>query len=101
MRLRSIESRVANLERLVGRKVAEKSTDFGRQVTLWLIRNDEYRLLARQIFERCCESEEAATGESFDAVITPEERERLWRLIQEGEAAVRADPLSANHKRKG
>ena len=96
MRLRSVESRVANLERLLGRKVDEKSTDLGRQVTLCLIRNDEYRLLTRQIFERCCESEEAVTSQSFDAVISAEERERLCRLLEEGDSAVRADLSSAN-----
>jgi hypothetical protein len=100
MRLHSVESRVANLERLLGRKVSENSTDFERQVTVWLIRNDEYRLLAQQIFERCYESEEAVTSQSFDSVVSPEERERLHRLIQEGEAAVRADLSSGNQKCK-
>ena len=97
MRVR-LAARVGELERLSGRHIDEKANDFDRQVTVWLIANDEYRRLATEIFERCCESEEAVTGESFDAVITAEERERLSRLIQEGEAAVRADPLVRKSK---
>jgi len=90
MRLR-LATRVATLERALGRKVDEKSTEFGRQVTVWLIRNDEYRRLAQQIFERCCETEDAAARKSFDAVMTREEGECLRRLIEQGEDAVRAD----------
>ena len=91
MRMRNIESRVANLERLIGRKVHEKSTEFDRQVTHWLFRNHEYRRLAGEIFERMCEAEQPETEELFQAVVTAEERDRIRRLTAEAQAFVRAE----------
>ena len=101
MRLRNIECRVANLEQLLGRKVHEQSTDFDRQVTVWLIQNDEYRRLAQQIFERGCESEQPVTSESFNAIITTDERQRMRQLTEEAEVSVRAELSSADRPHGG
>ena len=89
--MRNIGSRVANLERLLGRKVHEKSTEFDIQVNHWLHRNHEYSRLAAEIFERMCEAEEPGTEELFQAVVTAEERDCIRRLTAEAEAFVRAE----------
>ena len=91
MRIRNIQSRVANLERLLGRQVHEKSTEFDLKITHWLVRNHEYRRLAGEIFERMCEAEKPASQELFQAVITTEEHDCIRRLTAEAEAFIRAE----------
>ena len=91
MRIRNIQSRVANLEQLLGRKGDEKSTEFNLKVSHWLVRNHEYRSLAGEIFERMCETEQPGTQKLFEAVITVEERDRIRRLTAEAEASIRAE----------
>ena len=91
MRIRNLQSRVANLEQLLGRKVHEKSTEVDLRVTHWLVRNHEYRRLAGEIFERMCETEQPGTQELFEAVISVEERDHIRLLTAEAEAFIRAE----------
>ena len=91
MRTRNIQSRVANLEQLLGRKVHEKSAAFDLRVTHWLVRNHEYRRIAGEIFERMCEAEQPGTQELFEAAITAEERDRIRQLTAEAKAFIRAE----------
>ena len=91
MRIRNIESRVASLERLLGRKARGSTTEFDLQVRHWLFKNDEYKRLAGEIFERMCETEQPGTQELFEAVITAEERDHTRRLTAEAEAFIRAE----------
>ena len=91
MRIRNIESRVASLERLLGRKAQGRYREFDLQIRHWLFKNDEYRRLAGEIFERMGEAEQPSTQELFEAVITAEERNHIRRLTAEAEASIRAE----------
>ena len=88
MRLRNIQARVAGLEKLLGHRVHQFSSELDRKVAIWLFQNEEYRNLARQIFERGCELDGQVTEESFERIVTADERARFQKLTREAEDAV-------------
>ena len=89
MRLRNIQTRVAGLEKLLGHRVQQFSSELDGKATAWLLQNEEYRNLARQIFERGCELDGQVTEESFERIVTADERASFQKLTREAEAAVR------------
>jgi len=88
LRLRTIRTRVAEIERKLGGIVDQKRTEFDRQVLLWLMGNPEYRSITQDLFERICESEAPMEGDYIWTFMTPFERDRIRSLTEEAERSV-------------
>jgi hypothetical protein len=95
LRLHGIKIRLAELERLLSHETGNQATEFQNELTHWLLRQEEYRHFARELFERISEAGEPDASLSIKA----EEWECLRRWIERAESAVRAQLKSGSQVR--
>jgi hypothetical protein len=81
-----MKARLAELERLLSRAVGNESAEFQCGVMHWLMRQEEYRRFARELFERIGNAEEP----QLSSLISAEEWACLGEWIERAESSVLA-----------
>jgi hypothetical protein len=87
-----MKARLAELERLLSRAVGNESAEFQCEVMHWLMRQEEYRRFARELFERIGDAEDP----QLSLLISAQEWGCLGEWIERAESSVRTGIKAAS-----